>query len=42
MAERIPILVIDDDAELRELLEYNLKLAGFEVYYCPNRVCPGV
>lgn len=32
MAERIPILVIDDDAELRELLEYNLKLAGFEVY----------
>ncbi|UCF42363.1 MAG: response regulator [Planctomycetota bacterium] len=32
MAERIPILVIDDDAELRELLEYNLRLAGFEVY----------
>ncbi len=32
MAERIPILVIDDDAELREFLEYNLKLAGFEVY----------
>jgi DNA-binding response OmpR family regulator len=32
MAERIPILIIDDDPELRELLEYNLKLAGFEVY----------
>lgn len=32
MAERIPILVIDDDAGLRELLEYTLRLSGFEVY----------
>lgn len=32
MPERIPILVIDDDAQLRELLEYSLRLAGFEVH----------
>jgi len=32
MRERIPILVIEDEAQLRELLEYNLRLAGFEVY----------
>lgn len=32
MPERIPMLIIDDDAELRELLEYSLRLAGFEVH----------
>jgi two-component system alkaline phosphatase synthesis response regulator PhoP len=32
MAQRIPILVVDDDKEFLELVEYNLRLAGFEVY----------
>lgn len=33
---RIPILVIDDDQELHELIEYNLKLAGFRVSQALN------
>jgi len=33
MNKRIPILIIEDDAELKELLEYNLRLEGFEVYW---------
>ncbi|MHC4159787.1 MAG: response regulator [Planctomycetota bacterium] len=32
MAEKMKVLVIDDDAELRELFEQGLELAGFEVY----------
>lgn len=32
MGEQIPVLVVDDEKELRELLEYCLGLAGFEVY----------
>ncbi len=32
MSEQIPILIVDDDAQLRELLEYTLRLAGFEVH----------
>lgn len=31
MAQRIPILVVDDEPDFLELVEYNLKLAGFEV-----------
>ncbi len=31
MAERIPILVIDDDPEFQELVEFNLRLSGFSV-----------
>jgi len=31
MAERISILVIDDDAEFQELVEMNLHLMGFSV-----------
>ncbi len=32
MAEKMKVLVVDDDAELRELFEQGLELAGFEVY----------
>lgn len=31
MARRIPVLIIDDDEGLMELLEYNLRLDGFEL-----------
>ena len=36
MGERIPILVIDDDKEFLGLIEYNLRLDGFEVYLAAN------
>lgn len=36
MAKRIPILVVDDDSEFQELVEYNLRLAGFEVLQAMN------
>ena len=36
MAKRIPILVVDDDSEFQELVEYNLRLAGFEVLQALN------
>ena len=32
MAKRIPILVIDDDSEFQQLIEDNLRMAGFEVW----------
>jgi two-component system phosphate regulon response regulator PhoB len=32
MSERISILVVEDEAHIRKVLEYNLKLDGFEVY----------
>lgn len=32
MSERISILAIDDEEHIRDILEYNLKLDGFEVY----------
>jgi CheY-like chemotaxis protein len=31
MSQRIPILVVDDDPDFLELIEFNLKLSGFEV-----------
>jgi len=31
MSQRIPILIVDDDTDFLELIEYNLKLSGFEV-----------
>ena len=31
MSQRIPILVVDDDSDFLELIEFNLKLSGFEV-----------
>lgn len=32
MSEKIPILVVEDEEHIRKILEYNLKLNGFEVY----------
>jgi DNA-binding response OmpR family regulator len=32
MNEQIAILVVEDEAHIRRVLEYNLKLDGFEVY----------
>jgi DNA-binding response OmpR family regulator len=32
MSKRIPILVIEDEEHIRIILEYNLRLDGFEVY----------
>ena len=31
MGQRIPILVVDDDSDFLELIEFNLKLSGFDV-----------
>ena len=31
MGQRIPILVVDDDSDFLELVEFNLKLSGFDV-----------
>ena len=32
MSERISVLVVEDDEHIRNILEYNLKLDGFDVY----------
>ena len=32
MSEKIPVLVVEDEEHIRNILEYNLKLDGFEVY----------
>jgi DNA-binding response OmpR family regulator len=32
MSEQIAVLVVEDEAHIRRVLEYNLKLDGFEVY----------
>jgi two-component system phosphate regulon response regulator PhoB len=32
MSEQITILVVEDEAHIRRVLDYNLKLDGFEVY----------
>ena len=32
MSEQITILVVEDEAHIRRVLEYNFKLDGFEVY----------
>ncbi len=36
MAKRISVLVIDDDAEFQELVDMNLRLAGFSVTQALN------
>ena len=36
MSEKISILVVDDEEHIRSILEYNLKLDGFEVYTAEN------
>lgn len=32
MSKRIPVLVVEDEKHIRNILEYNLRLDGFEVY----------
>ncbi len=32
MSEQITVLVVEDEVHIRRVLEYNLKLDGFEVY----------
>ena len=32
MSKRIPILIIEDEEHIRNILDYNLRLDGFEVY----------
>lgn len=32
MSKRIPVLIIEDEKSIRTVLEYNLRLDGFEVY----------
>ena len=36
MSKKIPILVVEDEEHIRNILEYNLKLNGFEVYLAEN------
>jgi two-component system alkaline phosphatase synthesis response regulator PhoP len=36
MNEKISVLVVDDEEHIRNILEYNLKLDGFEVHLAEN------
>jgi len=36
MSKRIPYLNVAEDPGLRELLEYNVQLNGFEVHVAPD------
>ena len=36
MSEKISVLVVDDEEHIRNILEYNLRLDGFEVYLAEN------
>lgn len=36
MAGKSVILVVEDEEHIREILEYNLRLDGFEVYVAPD------
>ena len=36
MSKRIPLLVIEDEEHIRKIVEYNLKLDGFEVFMASN------
>ena len=36
MSEQITTLIIEDEEHIRRVLEYNLKLDGFEVYLAEN------
>ncbi len=36
MSKRIPLLVIEDEEHIRKIIEYNLKLDGFEVFMASN------
>ena len=32
MSKRIPILIVEDETHIRNILDYNLRLDGFDVY----------
>ncbi len=36
MSKKISVLVVDDEEHIRNILEYNLRLEGFEVYLAEN------
>ena len=36
MSKRIPLLIIDDDSDFLQLVEYNLKLFGFQIFCATN------
>ncbi len=36
MSKRIPILVVEDEEHIRNILDYSLRLDGFEVYLAEN------
>jgi DNA-binding response OmpR family regulator len=36
MSEHITVLVVENDSHIRRVLEYNLKLDGFEVFLVGN------
>ncbi len=38
MGEKITVLVVEDEAHIRKVLEYNLKLDGFDVYLAEDGV----
>ena len=41
MSEQISVLAVEDEEHIRNILEYNLKLDGFEVYVAKNG-CTGL
>lgn len=36
MSKQIPILVVEDEEHIRNILDYNLRLDGFDVYLAEN------
>lgn len=36
MSEQIFVLAVEDEEHIRNILDYNLKLEGFEVYLAKN------
>ena len=36
MADQVKVVVIDDDAEFLELVEFNLQMAGFQIHHAQN------
>jgi len=36
MSKKIPVLAVEDEEHIRNILDYNLKLDGFEVYLAEN------
>ena len=36
MSKRIPVVVVEDEEHIRKIVEYNLRLDGFEVFLASN------